>query len=199
MSNINPTTIEENFPIAGQDNDTKTFRDNFSSIVSNFEIAQTEITGLENTTARLTTDNNFENNEIENAVLRDCFERKTTNTVPREGAASSNIQIDYKSGSYHVLTIQNFVNVNISFDNLPGDSSTPNPPTNAVARMILEIRSAENLARTVTFTGSGGVVFKKSADFPTSFVVSSADDPIFIEVWRHGTANIFLRYLGQYS
>lgn len=199
MSNINPTTIEENFPIAGQDNDTKTFRDNFASIVSNFEISQTEITELENTAARLTTDNNFENNEIENAVLRDCFERKTANTLPSEGADNSNIQIDYKSGSYHVLTIQNFINVNLSFNNLPGDSNTPNPPTNAVARMILEIYSAENLARTVAFTGSGGVVFKKSADFPTPFVVSSSDNPIFIEVWRHGTANIFLKYLGQFN
>lgn len=198
MSNINPTTIEENFPIAGQDNDTKTFRDNFSSIVSNFEIAQTEITELENTVARINTDNDFENNVIDRAVFRNCVERRTINSLPIEGATSSEIQIDFESGSYHVLTLQNFVNVVISFINLPGDTAIPNPAENALGRMTLEIYSAENIERNISFTGAGGVIFKKSPDFPSVFTVSSASNPVFIEVWRHSNT-IFMRYLGQYS
>jgi hypothetical protein len=47
-SQINPNNIDITYPIAGQDNDTKGFRDNFSSIRSNFITAKTEITGLQN-------------------------------------------------------------------------------------------------------------------------------------------------------
>lgn len=46
-SNINPSTINITYPIAGQDNDTQGFRDNFSSIKNNFSVAQTEISALQ--------------------------------------------------------------------------------------------------------------------------------------------------------
>lgn len=50
-SNINPTQINITYPIAGQDNDTQGFRDNFSSIQNNFNIAASEITALQTVTA----------------------------------------------------------------------------------------------------------------------------------------------------
>ena len=50
-SNINPNTINITYPIAGQDNDTQGFRDNFSSIKNNFSVAQTEITALQSNSA----------------------------------------------------------------------------------------------------------------------------------------------------
>ena len=46
-SNINPTTINITYPIAGQDNDTQGFRDNFSGIKNNFSVAQSEISALQ--------------------------------------------------------------------------------------------------------------------------------------------------------
>jgi hypothetical protein len=46
-SNINPTNINITYPIAGQDNDTQGFRDNFSNIKNNFLVAQKEITALQ--------------------------------------------------------------------------------------------------------------------------------------------------------
>jgi hypothetical protein len=46
-SNINPNTINITYPIAGQDNDTQGFRDNFSNIKNNFAVALTEISALQ--------------------------------------------------------------------------------------------------------------------------------------------------------
>jgi len=55
-SNINPNTINITYPIAGQDNDTQGFRDNFSSIKNNFSVAQAEISSLQaNSAISLTT------------------------------------------------------------------------------------------------------------------------------------------------
>jgi hypothetical protein len=46
-SNINPDNIDENYPIANQNNPTQTFRDNFSAIVNNFARAKEEIIDLQ--------------------------------------------------------------------------------------------------------------------------------------------------------
>lgn len=46
-SNISTTGINTSYPIAGQDNDTQGFRDNFSSIKYNLTTAATEITALQ--------------------------------------------------------------------------------------------------------------------------------------------------------
>jgi hypothetical protein len=46
-SNISTAGINTSYPIAGQDNDTQGFRDNFSSIKYNFTAAATEITALQ--------------------------------------------------------------------------------------------------------------------------------------------------------
>ena len=47
-SNINPTNIDNTYPIAGQDNDSQGFRDNFTSIKFNLEYAKREIDDLQN-------------------------------------------------------------------------------------------------------------------------------------------------------
>jgi hypothetical protein len=53
-SNINPNNINGNYPVAGQDNDSQGFRDNFTNISNNFSFAATEITGLQNSVTNLT-------------------------------------------------------------------------------------------------------------------------------------------------
>ena len=47
-SNINPNDIDATYPIAGQDNDSQGFRDNFTNIKTNFQYAEDEITDLQN-------------------------------------------------------------------------------------------------------------------------------------------------------
>lgn len=46
-SKINPTNIDVTYPVAGQDNDTKGFRDNFTSIKNNFLTAASEISSIQ--------------------------------------------------------------------------------------------------------------------------------------------------------
>ena len=44
---INPYNIDGTFPIAGQDNSSQGFRDNFTNIKNNFLAAESEITDLQ--------------------------------------------------------------------------------------------------------------------------------------------------------
>ena len=46
-SAINYTNIDATFPVAGQDNSSQGFRDNFQNIKTNFQYASTEISALQ--------------------------------------------------------------------------------------------------------------------------------------------------------
>ena len=66
------TTIDEQFPIAGQDNDSQGFRDNFTNIKTALDTAKSEISDLESKAllkSALTGDSL--NNDGAGAVLED--------------------------------------------------------------------------------------------------------------------------------
>ena len=69
-SQINPNNIDGAYPVAGQDNNSQGFRDNFTNIKVNFQYAEDEINDLDTNgvlKAALTgqaLDNNMNNNTI---------------------------------------------------------------------------------------------------------------------------------------
>jgi hypothetical protein len=46
MSSINPNNINGQYPIAGQDNDSQGFRDNFTNVKNNLTFAKSEIEAI---------------------------------------------------------------------------------------------------------------------------------------------------------
>ena len=95
-SNISNTGINSDFPIAGQDNDSQGFRDNFTTIKANFVAAKAEIEAIQTNGAVKNADNNFLGNSIINADLKN-----TTETAYVAGATintSQNINLD--NGAY---------------------------------------------------------------------------------------------------
>ena len=60
MSQIISVDIDENFPVAGQDNDSQGFRDNFSVIKNSLATAKAEISELDELTAKKDRDNDFD-------------------------------------------------------------------------------------------------------------------------------------------
>ena len=46
-SNINPNNIDGAYPVAGQDNNSQGFRDNFTNIKTNFQFTEDEINDLQ--------------------------------------------------------------------------------------------------------------------------------------------------------
>jgi hypothetical protein len=114
-SNINYLSINENFPVAGQDNDTQVFRDNFDTIKTSFSAAKTEITDLQNNTAKLNEDNDFDLHIIQNAVLQ--FTRDAT--FDGGAVTATPITLDYRNAPYQIYR----VGASLSFDFLdfPGD------------------------------------------------------------------------------
>ena len=85
-SQINPNNIDGSYPVAGQDNNSQGFRDNFTNIKVNFQDAAAEITDLQNKVilkAALdgtTLDNNFGDALLIAAQIQDFAAAKTTIT-----------------------------------------------------------------------------------------------------------------------
>ena len=189
---INFAAINENFPVAGQDNDTQVFRDNFDTIKTNFSAAKTEITDLQDNAARTDGDNDFLYNVVGSLTLQDAYLRKKD-----YGAAivAGTQDISFKQAMYHVVKFG--ASTSLSFSEFP-TAAVDTTGLGQIGKATLELYG-DGTTRTITFTTSGGTVIKKSPGFPGSVTVTSATDPVIIEVWQHSATVIWLNYLGLYS
>jgi hypothetical protein len=189
---INFAAINENFPVAGQDNDTQTFRDNFDTIKTNFSSAKTEITDLQDNAARTDSDNDFLYNVVGSLTLQDAYLRKKD-----YGAAivAGPQDVSFKQAMYHVIKFG--ADISLSFSEFP-TGAVDATGIGQVGKATLELYG-DGITRTITFTTSGATVLKKSPGFPGSVTVTSATNPVIIEVWQHSATEIWLNYLGLYS
>lgn len=117
-SNINPNNIDGAYPVAGQDNNSQGFRDNFTNTATNFQYAADEITDLQNNAVLksaltgTTLDNNMQGSVLSNAQLQDMSE-----TVVSLGTVSGTTTINYELGSFQTLTTNGAVA--LAFTNFP--------------------------------------------------------------------------------
>ena len=112
MSNINPQNIDGSFPIAGQDNNSQGFRDNFTNTINNFTFAAAELTDLQ-TNALLkgplgsvgqtgTPTNNMEYTFITAPQLKQAVE--TINAIGNVSVAGSQ-SINWTTGHFQTISV----------------------------------------------------------------------------------------------
>ena len=74
-SAISTTSIDATFPVAGQDNDSQGFRDNFSQIKTQLDTASSEITTIQTNQAVTNATTDFNGHDIQNAILIDVGQK----------------------------------------------------------------------------------------------------------------------------
>ena len=132
-SAINPQNIDGAYPVAGQDNDSQGFRDNFTNIKTNFAYAAEEITDLQSKVvlkaalAGTTLNNDMGGSILSNAQLQDMGETRVA-----LGTVSGAQTINYAAGPYYTLTTSG--SVSIAFTNFP--------PAGVLGRLRLRITIA---------------------------------------------------------
>ena len=99
-SNIVSATINEEFPVAGQDNDSQGFRDNFSIIKNSLSAAKEEVESLQNNTAKLNVSNNFLGTDVIGANLSGTTFDTYSATI---NAASQDI--NFSNGHYQIVEL----------------------------------------------------------------------------------------------
>jgi hypothetical protein len=117
-SAINPNNIDGQYPVAGQDNNSQGFRDNFTNTKTNFQFARDEITELQNKAilkTALTGSGNVLNNNMGNAVISNAqLIGQTTNVVTLGNVTSSTANIVFGVGSYQTATTQGNTQLNLT-------------------------------------------------------------------------------------
>jgi len=117
-SNINPNNIDTTYPVAGQDNDSQGFRDNFTNIKSNFEFAETEIDDLQakgifkSALTGTTLDN-----DMAGAVIKNTKTQAYRATRVALGALTGSAAIDYSAGNWYSVTTSG--SITLAFSNIP--------------------------------------------------------------------------------
>ena len=139
MSNINPQNIDGTFPIAGQDNNSQGFRDNFTGTINNFTRAAAELSDLQTyavVTGPLTSvgqtgtpTNNMNYTYLTKPQLLGAVE--TSKNVGNI-ATSGTIQVDWSQGHYQ--TVGATGSVSLSF-------TSTWPTTSLYTKLILQIKA----------------------------------------------------------
>jgi hypothetical protein len=117
-SAINPNNINGAYPVAGQDNNSQGFRDNFTNTKTNFEYAATEITDLQNKAVlKSSLTGTTLNNDMGGSLLSNAQLQDMSATVVALGSVTGSQVVDYAAGPYYTLTTTG--SVTLSFSNFP--------------------------------------------------------------------------------
>lgn len=115
-SQVNPNNIDGTYPVAGQDNDSQGFRDNFTNIRNNLTFAKAEIEDLQNKVVlksallNTTLDNDFAGNAIVNPTFTGY--RETYNNI---GAVTGAVTITFANGNFQKITMAGSTTLTFSF------------------------------------------------------------------------------------
>lgn len=166
-SQIDTSTIDVLYPIAGQDNDSQGFRDNFNNIVGALVTAKEEITTLQQK-AVLSSDltnntvvvNDLSGSSIQNGTFKQFYQEVYADAT----ASESSMDIDLNNGSFQSFVMQ--TNITFTFRNWPGPN--PSDPSSSVEGVpyqhgIVRVLLSSNLAGTVreaTFTSENNGTVK---------------------------------------
>jgi hypothetical protein len=115
MSSVNPNNIDGTYPIAGQDNDSQGFRDNFTNIKNNFTFTATELTDLQNNAIlKSALSGTTLNNNLNNAQLIAAQISKFTETRNDLGTTSSAVTVSWSDAHFQTLAITGNTTVTLS-------------------------------------------------------------------------------------
>lgn len=186
-SSISTTSIDATFPVAGQDNDSQGFRNNFNTVKNNFTAAKSEIEALQTNTAKLNASNDFLGNDVSGANLI-----ANTEKIYAGGTITSPQNVSFTNGNYQTFTIGN--SLTLTFADWPTANKV------GKIRIVLLDTLGDSTTRTVTWATSGGGAIKYGPGFPSPFVVESNVNPVVIDFWTSdGGVTVYAEYVGVFT
>lgn len=188
-SSIISETIDDAYPVAGEDNDSQGFRDNFNVIKTNFEHARTEITALQDNRARLDVDNEFAQ------TVQSSYISKQSQLLQNGDSAgvSGDITISFAQGHYHTMTIQGVTNITIN-----------NWPVNEeYSEMYLHFASDNSVGHNITIASEGTIGASTiSSDFGSATLAApNATDTVkIVKAFTFNAGNtVYLQTVGTFT
>lgn len=184
MSEIISIDIDETFPVAGQDNDSQGFRDNFSVIKNSLATAKAEISSLEEITAKKNQDNDFNDNEIQRAV----FIQTTEKVVSQAAGVSMSLHWTY--GSYQEIVVTSDLSLTLGSW----------PEAGVMGKVRIAVYSDGKGDYNITWASTMGNDLMASPGFENPFTIASEVWPKIFDFWTtDGGDTVYAHYLGEFA
>ena len=214
---VNPFNINGNYPIAGQDNDSQGFRDNFTNIKNNFIFIKQEVEDLQakvilkTALAGSSLDNNFLGSQVKNIQTKNLSET-VYDWGEVGGVTATEIQLDLALGNIHKINASGSIKINSVIKNWPASLQY------ARLKLYINIDSVENTlelpstlttslagipglrtlasSKLITFTDPGDYIFEfSSVDSGTTIFVAelTKGNPVFRD------PNFYMAGIGGYD
>jgi hypothetical protein len=196
-SQIVSATIDENYPIAGQDNDSQGFRNNFSIIKDGLATANSEITNLQLNTPKLNVANNFNGALIDNAQTNRLY-----GTVFSIRETVGTTVIDYANGEYQTVGIGG--NHSLRFTGFPQKEGE----NGKYSKIRLELKPTAgvppqgwNVSLLAANGGSvtGTVGFDQVGNNPVINIGNDIELATVVEAWTTNGLDFFVGLVGAYN
>jgi hypothetical protein len=179
--------INEFFPIAGKDNDTQGFRNNFSNIKEALRYADKDIETLKLTTVKTTGTVNFNYNIIKKGVFQDYA--LYINDNASGSSISGDVIVNYKDGNYQKFAIDGGSHTfTVDPTSWPGSPSFP-----VQGEVILHITTSTNELTSVIFPGN---YIEQGPTF-SPYRIDQTGPQIF-SVWNDGIST-FVKPISNYK
>jgi hypothetical protein len=170
--------INQNFPIAGQDNSSQGFRNNFTNIKQSLTWLDNDVYDLRLSSVKKTEDNDFNDNVIEKVTFKDCSIKVYDAT---DNVTTGDVIVDYENGSYQKFKLSEGYHI-FTFINWPDTFKT--------GRMTVSLETESLAGCFVDF-----VSYQVNNLGPDVFPIElSGTTPKIFEVWNDGdSGTIFVQ------
>lgn len=194
-SSIVPDTIDDAYPVAGEDNDSQGFRDNFNIIKTNFTQTKSEIDELLQNAARKDVSNVFFENRLERFT---ALQASSVASDPASFPTGGPNEINFENGHFHEITLSNSATINVI-----------NFPTNSEYAELYMLLKTSGGTFTATFAPKysngtidstmhvvGDGVFGGGKSITTG---NATSESVLIKAFTYDNGvNVFFEYLGKF-
>lgn len=178
-SQITTANINGDYPIAGQNNSTQGFRDNFTAIKENLDVAAQEITNLQNAAVLKTA----ASNDLQGGILNNPTLQGTRQLIYDFGTVSGTQNYDFGNSSFQTMVLGGNTSIQfIRFGDLSGKSvsvrlqvtvTNPNYTLTLPASVSVNTATIDGGAPVITFGDAGVYTFEfTTLDGGTTFDIN---------------------------
>lgn len=185
-SQVNPYNIDGTYPVAGQDNDSQGFRDNFTNTRNNFAFVKSELEDLQaKALLKSALNNTTLNNDLSTSgtTLNNAQLTAFRETYYNNGSLSGSQNIDYSQGNYQRITTGGSLTLGftnwpavgimgrvIVWINVTSTAYTVTWPTQVTLGRPTELAGMSNSGNVMTFDATGDYLYEViSSDNGASF------------------------------
>ena len=183
-SSIVPGNIDGTFPVAGQDNSSQGFRDNFTAIKNNFTTASTEITDLQANKASTDANTSFNDKIVSRAALKDTAEV----VYPQGTVSSGTLTLDHENGNFQTVNITG--NVTFAFNNFPA--------SNRLGRIVLFLEVGSSVTALTMPSSVKKATNVTGADGSSATINPGVGRYMWEFMTFDGGTTVYLHQLGDY-